>query len=507
MSDVQLVDVTLRDGNQSLWGAVGLTTRMVRSAAPLIDRVGYEVCELTTSTQMATAVRYQREDPWERIRVARDGMPSTRLGFLTTGKRFISFHRTPDNLFELAFKLLVRNGISRFWIAEPMHDMPGAMRMAAIAKAAGAEDVVCGICYTLSPIHTDEYFAARAAEVDGCEAIDALYLKDPAGLLTPDRVRTLLPLLQRSLRQKRLAEIHSHCTTGLSPLTVLEAADLGVTTIHCAIPPLANGTSHPAADTLVRNLRARGHSVDVDLDAIAAAGAYLRRQARLKRLPVGAPAEYDEEYYRHTIPGGVMTTLARQLTELGKPELLPAVKEEAVHVRADLGWPIVVTPFAQYIVTQATLNVLSGERYSRVSDEMITLLLGEFGPLPGPVNEELRDRALSSPRARALAQEQEAPSLADLRARFGSEISDEELLLRAVMAEEHVDGIAARRGPSGGAGSLRSLLDELEQRPEITSFSMRIGGAEARIRRAPEPENAGRLYKLPKTPLPQGGPP
>lgn len=484
MSLVKLVDVTLRDGNQSLWGAVGLTTRMVRDAAPLIDRVGYEVCELTTSTQMATAVRYQREDPWERIRVAHAGMPNTRLGFLTTGKRFITFHRTPENLFELAFQLLVRNGISRIWVVDPMHDMQGAMQIARMAKAAGAEEVVCGICYTLSPVHTDEYFAARAAEVDDCTAIDALYLKDPAGLLTPDRIRRLVPLFQASLRNKELAELHSHCNTGLAPITVLEAADLGVKGLHCAIEPLADGTSHPPADLLARNLRARGHDVAVDVDAIAPVTEYFRRQARLKRLPVGRPSAYDEEYYRHTLPGGVLTTLARQLAELGKPELLPAVKEEAVQVRADLGWPIVVTPFAQYIVAQATVNVLSGERYSQISDEVITLLLGEFGPLPGPVDEGLLDRALSSPRARSLGQERPAPSLAELRARFGQRISDEELLLRAVMPEEQVSAmVAARDGAGEDVRSLRTLLRELERRPGVTSFSMHAGAASLHVQR------------------------
>ncbi|MFH5822938.1 pyruvate/oxaloacetate carboxyltransferase [Georgenia sp. AZ-5] len=483
MSDISLVDVSLRDGNQSLWGATGVTTRMVEGVTPDLDRVGYRAVELLTSTLMATAVRYHREDPWQRLRAARDRMPRTRLGFLTTGKRFITFHRTPDAVFELAFTLLARNGISRLWVIDPMHDMEGARRTAEMAKRVGFDEVVGGICYTTSPVHTDEYFARKIAELDDSPAIDSIYLKDPAGLLTPDRVRTLVPALQGSLRRKKLDEIHSHSTTGLSPITVLEAADLGMTTIHCALPPLANGSSHPEAQRLVANLRARGHDVDVDLDAMDRASAYLVRQARIKNLPAGTPNQYDEAYYRHTIPGGVQSTTRRQLAEIRRPELFDAVIEESVQVREDLGWPIVMTPFAQYIVAQATLNVIAGERYKQISDEVIDLLRGDFGPLPGPVSPELLDRALSTRRGQQAVNEGGDITIADLRRRFGKHISDEELLLRAVMPAEQVDAMyAARTEP---ARSLTRLLAALDERPSVTSISVDDGTTRLSLERSP----------------------
>ncbi len=484
MAEIELVDVSLRDGNQSLWGATGVTTRMVEGVTPLLDQVGYRALELMSSTQLAVAVRFHKEDPWERIRAARDRAPKTKLGFLTTGKRFITFHRTPDAVFELAFELLARNGIKRLWVIDPMHDMEGAKKTAELAKRVGFDEVIGGICYTTSPVHTDEYFAAKIAELDDCAAIDSIYLKDPAGLLTPDRIRTLIPLLQGSLTSKRLDEIHSHATTGLSPLTVLDAADLGIRTIHCALPPLANGSSHPEAQRLVANLRARGHTVDVDLEAMAQASAYLQRQARIKRLPVGVPNEYDESYYRHTIPGGVRSTLARQLAELRRPELFDQVIEESVQVRADLGWPIVMTPFAQYIVTQATLNVISGERYKQISDEVVDLLRGDFGPLPGPVDPDLMDRAMNTNRGRKPINDGGDITIAELRARFGGGISDEELLLRAVMPAEQVDGMIQARGQSASS-SLRGLLAAFDDRPSITSFSVSRGGASLRLDRTP----------------------
>ncbi|WP_040834919.1 acetyl-CoA carboxylase [Nocardia brevicatena] len=481
MTHVELVDVSLRDGNQSIWGATGITTRMVEGVTPLMDRVGYRALELASSTLMATAVRYHRENPWERIRAARDRTPNTPLGFLTTGKRFITFHRTPDAVFELAFTLLARNGVSRLWVIDPMHDMAGAARTAEMAKRVGFEEVIGGICYTTSPVHTDEHFAERIAELDDCAAIDSIYLKDPSGLLTPDRLRTLVPLLQSRLRSKKLDEIHSHSTTGVSPLTVLDAADLGIGTIHCALPPLANGASHPEAQRLVANLRARGHTVDVDLDAMAEASAYLRRQAKMKNLPVATVNEYDEAYYRHTIPGGVQSTTRRQLAEIRRPELFDAVIEEAVQVREDLGWPIVMTPFAQYIVAQATLNVITGKRYEQMSDEVIDLLRGDFGPLPGPVNHDVLDRAMSTARGQQDNSAGADITVADLRRRFGHTLSDEELLLRAVMPAEQVDAMVAAETTSPartvtrllGAIGDRSTVAHIEMSTKDMHFSLR----------------------------------
>lgn len=489
MTDVKLVDVSLRDGNQSVWGAVGVTSRMMEGAAPLLDAVGYHAIELLSSTMIAVAVRFHKEDPWERLRAARARTPNTPLGFLTTGKRFITFSRTPDAVFELAFDLLARNGVTRMWVIDPMHDMEGAKRTAELAKKVGFTDVVGGICYTTSPVHTDEHYAERISQLDDCPAIDSIYLKDPAGLLTPERLLSLQPRLQGALSRLRLNEIHSHSTTGLSPLTLLTAADLGMEILHCALPPLANGGSHPSALRLVHNLRARGHRVDIDVDALHAASAYLDRQATIKKLPKGVPAEYDEAYKQHTIPGGVQTTMARQLREMGRPELFDAVIEEAVQVRSDLGWPIVMTPFAQYIVTQAALNVITGERYKQISDEIIDLLRGDFGPLPGPVDQNLLDRALSHPERSAASRDQDI-TVAGLRKRFGKSLSDEELLLRAVMPAEQVDAMIANRNQSAAA-QLRTLLDAADRSGRATTFQFSNSEVSFRLDRAPASKPGG----------------
>jgi oxaloacetate decarboxylase alpha subunit len=178
----------------------------------------------------------------------------------------------------------------------------------------------------------------------------------------------------------------------------------------------------------------------------------------------------------------VLSTLARQLGELRRPELLPEVKEEAVRVREDLGWPIVVTPFAQYIVTQATLNVIAGERYAQVADEIVDLLRGDFGPLPGPVDQDVMDRAMATNRAQQPLPGEDDVTIAELRDRFGRQLTDEELLLRAVMPAEQVDAMVAARGTSTRdvVGRVLSILGE---RSDVTSFSLAAGDTSISVQR------------------------
>jgi oxaloacetate decarboxylase alpha subunit len=468
MANVRIIDTTLRDANQSVWGATGLTTGMIAELAPKLDRVGYECAELIVSSTMLTSVRYLKEDPWRRIDTAVNAMPSTKLGFLTTGKRFISWYRTPDALLELAYRLLVRHGVRRIWIIDPMNIAADAVRAAGMAKKAGFEEVIVGIVYSISPIHTDDYFADRAEDYDDAESIDALYLKDAGGLLTPERLATLVPAINARLKRLEIREIHSHCNTGLSPRVVLDAADLGIDRIHCALDPVANGPSHPPAAQLVRNLRSRGHNVDIDDDALEIACQTIRRLACEQGLPESAPAVYDEDYFRHQIPGGMISTLARQLSEMNRLDMLPAIREEVVRVREDFGYPIVVTPFAQFIVTQAMMNVLSGERYAKIPDDVVSMVKGDFGAAPGPISPDVLDRVESQGQAREAPPEE---SLAQLRARFGSKISDEELLLRALMPKGQVDdamGPANRSQASSLADELVTALARDKSAPLVT---------------------------------------
>jgi oxaloacetate decarboxylase (Na+ extruding) subunit alpha len=457
---VDIVDTTTRDGNQSLWSATGLTTPDVLSIAPTMDRVGFHALDFTSSTHMGVSVRFHREDPWERIRLVRAAMPNTPLGLITTGMRFISWVPAGEDVMRLSFRLVVRNGIRRFQIADPSNDPEALVRLARMAREEGVEEVVVGLTYSISPAHTHEYYAERAAAVSGSPDIDRLYLKDPGGLLTVDAVRELAP---------KFVELHSHCTIGLGPLAYMEGLRAGIRTLHTAVAPVANGTSNPPAETTLRNLEAEGFSHRLDLDALATVSEHFRALARDRGLPLGAPAEYDAAYYRHQMPGGMVTTTRRQLQELRHPELFDAALEEVTRVRAEMGYPIMVTPVSQFVATQAVMNVISGERWRDVSDEMVRYFLGHFYEPAAPVDPDVKDRVLSLPRVDELRR-LEPLSLEGARERFGRSISEEEMLLRLTMPEEQVDAMVAGQGaerPRPSRDPLVRLLRELARRSEI----------------------------------------
>ena len=475
---IDFVDTTTRDGNQSLWGATGLTTPDVLEIAPTIDRVGYHALDFTSSTHMSVSVRYHREDPWERIRRMAEAMPNTKLTFLTTGMRFISWEPATEDVIGLVFRTVVRNGIRRVQIAEPMNDPAALVQIARLAKSEGVEEVVVGLTYSRSAVHDDEHYGTRAAAMGACPDVDRLYLKDPGGLVTVERLRELAPLFLGGFGDRGPVELHSHCTISLAPQAYVEGAQLGFAALHTAVSPLANGTSQPAAATTVRNLEAVGLEHRLDLDALRATSDHFAALAERKGLPPGVPAEYDATYFLHQVPGGVMTTMRRQLDEMRRPELFDEAIEEIERVRADFGYPIVVTPYAQFLVTQAVFNVMArlrgAERYADVPDEIVRYFLGHFGEPPAPPDPEVRDRVLSLPRAAEL-RHVEPLSLEGARRKFGERISDEELLLRLTMPPEQVDAMLAgapAEAPSGNGKPARDpvvrLLRELERRPEVS---------------------------------------
>jgi oxaloacetate decarboxylase alpha subunit len=469
---VEIVDTTTRDGNQSLWSATGLTTPDVLSIAPTMDRVGFHALDFSSSTHMAVSVRYHQEDPWERFRLVSEAMPDTPLNFITTGMRFISWVPAGEDVIRLSFRLVARNGLRRMQIADPSNDPDSLVRLARIAREEGIEEVVVGLTYSISPVHTHAYYLERAAAVSASEHIDRLYLKDPGGLLTPDAVRELVPGFISAVAP-RTVELHSHCTIGLGPLAYVEGLRAGVRVLHTAVPPLGDGTSNPPVWGTLRNLEAEGFSHGLDVEALEKVSRHFGELARERGLPRGAPAEYDAAYYRHQMPGGMVTTTRRQLEEIGRPELFDAVLEEVTRVRAEMGYPIMVTPVSQFVATQAVMNLISGERWSKVSDEMVRYFLGHFYEPAAPLDPEIADRVLSQPRAEEL-RDLEPLSLEGARDRYGQKISEEELLLRLTMPAEQVDAIVSGSGERKPPGPRRAedplvwLLREVAERESIS---------------------------------------
>ncbi|MEI9965992.1 MAG: hypothetical protein WDM92_16495 [Caulobacteraceae bacterium] len=479
MADIQLVETSLRDGNQSLWAALGVDTANTLTIAPVMDRVGFKAIDFTTSTHMGVAVRYKREDPWERIRLMAAATPNTPLQFLSTGFRFISWETASPEFMALAFRTLVNNGIRRFALADPMNDEAGNLAGARMAKAGGASYVVGALVYTLSPIHDDQHYVDRARGLAASPDVDALYIKDPGGLLTPARARTLIPAIKAVIGDKPL-ELHAHCTIGLGEMAYMDAPDYGVSCVQCASGAAADGTSNPPSERVVANLRALGHTIDIDDAALAEVGRYFTALADAEGLPHGETQAFDATYLHHQLPGGVVGTMRRHLAEARVSHLEGAVIEELGRVREELGWPIVMTPFAQMVLTQATLNVMGKERYAAIPDEIIRYALGRFGRPNVPIAPEVMDRIMSLPRTRELAEEPGMAPLAELRRRIGPNLSDEEFLLRATMPGGLVDAMQAA-GPAPRhydpqAKPVMDLIRQLVSRRDVARLTVEKPG-------------------------------
>ena len=442
MADIELVETSLRDGNQSLWGATGIDTAMTLTIAPVMDRVGFKAIDFTTSTHMGVAVRYKREDPWERIRLMAEATPNTPLQFMSTGFRFIAWDTASPEFMELAFRTLARNGIRRFCLADPMNDVDAQIACARMVKQVGGEFVIAALVYTLSPIHDDAHYVAAARRLAACADVDALYIKDPGGLLMPQRARTLIPAITAVIGAKQL-ELHAHCTIGLAELAYMEAPDYGVSALQCASGAAADGNSNPPSQRVVENLRALGHRVDIDDAALAEVGSYFTRLAAAEGLPAGQPMSFDAKYLRHQLPGGVVGTMRRHLGDARLSHMEGAVIAELGRVREELGWPIVMTPFAQMILTLAVMNVTGKERYAVLPDEVVRYALGRFGRPNIPIDAGVMDRIMALPRTKEILAEPPMATVAELRRKLGAQLSDEELLLRATMPANLIDAMQA----------------------------------------------------------------
>jgi len=465
---VGFIDVTLRDAHQSLW-STRMTTAMMLPFARRMDEAGYEAIDLVGGAVFDVCVRYLREDPWERIRLVRHAVVRTPLNMWTRGQSLFTFELFPDDVVELCIRRAAVNGIRRLTVMDALNDTRNVALSVRAARAAGLH-VTGVITYSLSPVHTDGYFAGKARELVGL-GVDAVILKDQSGLLTPDRVRTLVPALRAAIGPLPL-QLHSHCLTGLAPLCYLEAVEGGVDTLHTAISPLANGASLPPTEQLARSLRRRGYRLSLDDTVLDEQAAYFAWVAQREGKPQGRIAEYDPFHYEHQVPGGMISNLKTQLGDLGIEHRLQAILEEAARVRRELGYPVVVSPFAQFVITQAVLNVVQGERYRTVPDEVRKYALGHYGELAAPLDPAVADRVTGG-KAPETARPGEllAPALPRVRRQRGPFRSDDDLLLAAFYGPEQLAPLlAARPIPTdypAGRTPLETLLKELNARRDL----------------------------------------
>ena len=261
MPEIKVIDTTLRDAHQCLW-ATRMTTAMMLPVAEAMDRTGFEAIDLMSAIQFDVCVRYLKEDPWQRLRLMRERVTRTKMQSAMRSKSLLSFDVQPDDVNYLWLECLAKNGIRRVRAIDALSDLDNIVGILRKVKELGMESVG-SVVFCESPVHTDEFYAGKTAELIRQADIDVMMIKDPGGLLTPDRIRTLVPALLKVTGKVPL-ELHSHCMTGLAPLVYLEGVKLGVTQIQTSTAPLANGPAQPATQTVVRNLRSMGYTIGID---------------------------------------------------------------------------------------------------------------------------------------------------------------------------------------------------------------------------------------------------
>jgi oxaloacetate decarboxylase alpha subunit len=437
---IGIIDTTLRDAHQCLW-ATRMTTAMMLPVAERFDRCGFAQIDLAGTIQFDVCVRFLKEDPWQRVRLMRDRVRDTPLRSLVRSKNLVSFDVLPDDVIELWVERLAANGFRVIGSFDGLNDVDNMLTSLHVAKRLGAY-TFGALSYSLSPVHTDELFVRTAKQLVKRGKVDAIMLKDAGGLLTVDRIRKLVPKLKRAIGEVPL-ELHSHCLTGVAPLVYLEGVRAGADQIHSSIAPLANGAAQPSTQAMARNLRALGYTAAVDDALMEEIGEHFRRVAEQEGKPLGQLLEYDAFHYEHQVPGGMLSNFKSQLAEAGLSHKLQPLLEECARVRRELGYPIMITPFSQLVGTQAVLNVLHGERYRYVPDEVKKYALGYYGKLLAPIDPEALDRIVTngSPRI-AMKPEPLAPALPRLRSQYPS-ASDDERLLRFMFAGRQVDDMLA----------------------------------------------------------------
>ena len=383
---ILITDTTLRDAHQSLI-ATRMRTRDMIFVLERLDKVGFFSLEVWGGATFDSCIRFLNEDPWERLRQLRARVKNTRLQMLLRGQNLVGYRHYPDDVVREFIRLAVKNGVDIFRIFDALNDIRNMKLSIEVAKVYGAH-VQGAICYTTSPVHTIAGFAEMAEQLErlGC---DSICIKDMAGLITPAATDELVRAIKN--RVSIPVDLHSHCSSGMAPLSYYAAALAGVDILDTAFSALAWGTSQPPTESVVAALKDTTYDTGLDLGLLYEIGEYFADMSAKYRVLFTAEATRPSiNVLLHQIPGGMLSNLVSQLREQNALDKLDDVLEEVPRVRADLGYPPLVTPTSQVVGIQAVLNVLAGERYNKVTQEVKNYLLGHYGRPPGRVNEEVR---------------------------------------------------------------------------------------------------------------------
>lgn len=387
-----ITDTILRDAHQSQ-AATRMKLSDMLPACEILDKVGYWSIECWGGATFDSCMRFLDEDPWERLRTLKKAMPNTKLQMLLRGQNLLGYKHYADDVVDAFIKKSIENGIDVIRVFDALND---PRNLEASIKAIKKYGGICeaAFSYTKSPVHSEEYFVNLALKLQEMGA-DTICIKDMANLLLPFEAQSLVKKLKEAISIP--IHLHTHNTTGTGDMTNLMAALAGVDIVDCALSPMANGTSNPSTESLVATLKGTERDTGLDLSLLSEAAAHFRTVAdKLKADGILDPKvlNVDTKTLLYQVPGGMLSNLLNQLKQANAEDKFYEVLAEVPRVRADFGYPPLVTPTSQIVGTQAVLNVLMGERYKMVSKESKGLLRGEYGALPGEVNEEVRRKAI-----------------------------------------------------------------------------------------------------------------
>lgn len=458
---VFLTDVALRDGHQSLL-ATRMRTEDLLAAGEELDKVGFWSLEVWGGATFDSCLRFLKEDPWERLRAFRTAMPKTRLQMLLRGQNLVGYRHYADDVLEKFIELSAKNGIDVFRIFDALNDLRNIKPAMEVVKACG-KHVEATICYTVSPVHSLNHFVEQAKQLEDLGA-DTLCIKDMAGLLPPFEAYELISRLKATVRVP--IHLHTHYTSGMASMSSLMAIIGGLDILDTALSPLSGGTSHPPTESFIAALRNTPYDTKLDLQRLAPAAEKLRKARKRYRQFESDFTGVDADILLSQVPGGMLSNLAAQLAEQNALDKIKEVLEEIPRVRKDMGYPPLVTPTSQIVGTQATLNVLTGERYKVITNETKNYFQGLYGKPPGTLNSKIRQKSL----------EGDQPVLGRPADNLDSELGDaqQELAGREVVDEDIVSyallpSVALQFFDERERGELRPepLLEESDSGPAV----------------------------------------
>lgn len=496
---IKITDSTLRDAHQALI-ATRLRTRDMLPIAEMLDKVGFFSLEVWGGATFDICLRFLNEDPWERLRELREKIKNTRLQMVLRGQSLVGYRPYADDVVREFIRLAVKNGIDVFRVFDALNDVRNIKVAIGAAKEQGAY-VQGAICYTVSPVHTNEDFVKMAGTLEslGC---DALCLDDMAGLISPGATTELVKAIKR--RVSIPLALHSHCSSGMASMSYHAAALARIDVLDTAFSAFSGGASLPPTEGVVAACKGTPYDTGLDLELLYEIGEYfLSLREKYGTLFTADATNPRANVLYHQIPGGMLSNLVSQLRDQNMLDRLYDVLEEVPRVRADLGYPPLAAPASQVVVTQAVLNVLYGKRYKRVTEELKNYLMGNYGRVPSEISEELRKHVAGRGKTvEERSAELREPELEKLRYagnQLGIIQSDEDLVTYALFPQVAVRFLRGELEEEPLAGAVEAVASNSSPVESPIELSVDVDGEVFNVKVSPP---LGRIAAAEETRVP-----